>query len=263
MIYPVREIQKYDIGGVTCYLYSMDNPAWTGRESLPALMELYVNGYNWKKFIKPGSTIVDIGGHNGDTAVPMQYLARGTVLSIEANPGIREFLDMTCRANAHLGKFVTAGEAVTTENVSEVEILDHNNALCNGGLIDPTWTNGLQNQMRGMAGASFKVPGLTLENLCQKYLTEEEIANISFVKTDTEGHDKSILESSANFLDTMRPVIFTEWFYYYTIDESRDLFRVIKDLGYVAYYPLTLELANVDQRSEDLVLIHKSKINSF
>jgi len=241
------------------YWFEMDHTGESPR-SLLTIFDQYLNQYGWDKFIKPGMTCIDIGGHSGDTAVPMQYLARATVLSVEPNPLIKQYLDFCCNMNAHLGRFITAEEAVTTENCSAVEILDHNNAMCNGGRIDPAWTPELQARMRGLSGGKITVPGLTLEHLCAKYLSEAEIQKIGFIKTDTEGHDCSILESSASFLERLKPIIFTEWFFAYTDVESRKLFDVIKDIGYLPFYPGTLEPATVDRRSEDLVLIHHTKV---
>ena len=249
-------------GPDAAYWFEMDHSGESPR-SLLTIFDLYLNQYGWDRFIQPGMTCIDIGGHSGDTAVPMQYLARATVLSVEPNPLIKQYLDFCCDMNAHLGRFVTAGEAVTTEDCPEVEILDHNNAMCNGGRIDPSWTQELQARMRGMAGNRITVPGLTLENLCAKYLSGAEIENIGFIKTDTEGHDCSILESSASFLERLKPTIFTEWFFAYTDVESQKLFNVIRDLGYQPFYPGTLEPATVDRRSEDLVLIHHTKIQEF
>lgn len=253
---------RFGVGADAAYWFEMDHPGG-GPLSLLQIFDVYLNQYGWDRLIRPGMTCIDIGGHCGDTAIPMQYLARSTVLSVEPNPIIREHLDFNCNMNAHLGRFVTAGEAVTTENCDAVEILDHNNAMCNGGMIDPTWTQGLQDRMRQMASKTITVPGMTLSDLCAKYLSEEEISNIGFIKTDTEGHDCSILESSRDFLQQHKPVIFTEWFFAYTDVESQKMFDVIRDLGYSAFYPGTLEPATVDRRSDDLVLIHNTRIKEY
>lgn len=260
----IKSELKYEIDGKTCYLFDMDHPGWSSKLTLKDLFDRYLNEYNWKKFIHRGDTVIDIGAHNGDTTVPMQFLSGGTILGIEPNPILKQYLDMAVELNKHLpGRIIVADEAVTTEDVTSVEILDHNNALCNGGLIDPSWTPALQAKMRATAGGSFCVPGMTLEHICDKYLNEEEISKIGFIKTDTEGHDKSILESSANLIERTRPIIFTEWFFAYTIDESRELFRVINELGYNAYYPSTLQQASINVHSEDLVLIHRSKLKYY
>jgi FkbM family methyltransferase len=258
----IRCGHRIGVGADAAYWFEMDH-AGEGPRNLLSIFDLYLNQYGWDQFITTGMTCIDIGGHSGDTAIPMQYLSRGTVLSIEPNPMIKQYLDFACDMNAHLGRFVTAGEAVTTQDCDAVEILDHNNAMCNGGMIDPAWTQKLQQRMRGMSGDRITVPGLTLEHICAKYLSETEIENIGFIKTDTEGHDCSILESSRDFLDRIKPVIFTEWFFAYTDVESQKLFDVIDSLGYRAFYPGTLEPATVDRRSEDLVLIHHTRLEEF
>lgn len=258
----IRCGHKLDLGRYSAYWFEMDHPGESPR-SLLGLFDQYLNQYHWDKFIKPGSTVIDVGGHSGDTAVPMQYVAQGTVLTIEPNPTIRPYLEFCCNMNSHLGKFVVASEAVTTENVTAIEILDHNNALCNGGAIDPTWSAELQQRMRNTSSQKFSVPGLTLENLCHKYLSEEEISNISFIKTDIEGYDKSILESSADFIDKLKPILFVEWFFAYTDVETQELFRVIKQLDYIPYHPVTLQPTTPADRSEDLLLIHRSKIKEY
>lgn len=258
----IRREHQYTKDGTTCYWYEMEHPG-EGSRTLEQIFDIYLNQYNWTKFIRLGSTVVDIGGHSGDTAVPMQYLARGTVLSAEPNPYIRPYLEMACAKNTHLGKFVVAGEAVTTTDIDAVEICDHRNAMCNGGLIDESWSQDLKNRMVGMTGNKVTVKGLTLEHLLDKYLTKDEIDNISFLKTDTEGHDVSILESSVELIDRIRPVIFTEWFFAYTPAESKRLFDVVDQIGYKAFNPVTLQPASIDNRIEDLLLIHSSKVNQY
>jgi FkbM family methyltransferase len=258
----IRTASKIEMGDDICYLFEMEHPGHT-ETTLMKIFDNTINKCQWDKYIKPGSTCVDIGTHIGDTTIAMQFLARGVVLGVEPNPVIKSYLDLNCHVNSHLGKFVMAGEAVTTQDVDAVVIMDHSNQLCNGGLIDPSWTPELQQQMRGMAGDSVTVPGMTLENLCKKYLTDDEIANISFIKTDTEGHDVSILESSKEFIDRIKPVLFIEWFYHFTDVEITKMFAVIDDIGYTAYNPMTLELASPEQKIPDLLLIHKSKIGEY
>ena len=258
----IRLGHRLNLGADTCYWFEVEHPG-EGPNTMVNIFDLYLNQYQWTKFIRPGSTVVDIGGHSGDTTVPMQYLARGTVLVAEPNPVIRPALEVTCAVNAHLGRFAVAHEAVTTVDTESVTILDHNNALCNGGLIDESWTPELQARMRSMGTQKFSVPGLTLENLCKKYLSDEEIAKIGFIKSDTEGHDISILEASRDFIDRLKPVLFVEWFFAFTEVESQHMFDVIASMGYLPFYPETLEPATIDQRSTDLLLIHKTRVGEY
>jgi len=258
----IRRGHRVGSGTDAAYWFEMDHVGESPR-SLLEIFDLYLNQYGWDRYITPGMTCVDIGGHSGDTAVPMAWLSRGTVLSVEPNPMIKQYLDFCCDMNGHLAHLITADEAVTTHSGGTVEILDHNNAMCNGGMIDPTWTPALQQRMLANHGDSIRAKGLTLADLCAKYLTEAEQAHMGFIKIDTEGHDGSILKSSAEFLNKFRPHVFTEWFFAYTDVESRQLFDIIDEINYVPFYPGTDEVASINKRSEDLILIHRDRISEI
>lgn len=234
------------------YWFEMDHP-FEGHRLYSETVDIYMNQYNWKKLLVPGSTVIDIGGHSGDTAIPMGAMTGGTILTVECNPTIRPWLEFACQMNRHLAKFIVAPEAVTTEDNVTVTFSDHGNKMCNGGLIDHAW--GV-----GPGASSIQVPGITLESLCNKYLSPEEIQNIDLIKIDAEGHDFLILDSSKEFIDRLRPKLFVEWFSDFGIDESKAIFNIIESMDYVALYPRTFEPANPNEPSEDLLLIHKSKL---
>ena len=205
-------------------------------------------------------TCIDIGGHSGDTAIPMMTQCQATVLTVEPNPVILPYLQFNCAVNSHLGKFVVATEAVTNQNADGLVFKDHQNAMCNGGLVGETWDAETTQRIAGMSGESITVSGMTLQDMCNKYLTAEEIDKIGFVKTDTEGHDIEIIRSSRDFLIKHKPVLFTEWFVAYSAGDTAELFRVIDEAGYVAFYPETMEPADPSVRSEDLVCIHRDNL---
>lgn len=234
------------------YWFEMDHK-FEGHRLFSDTMDIYLNQYNWSKLLVPGSTVIDIGGHSGDTAIPMGAMTGGTVLTVECNPTIRPWLEFACEMNRHLAKYIVAPEAVTTEDNITVTFSDHGNNMCNGGLVDHAW--GI-----GPGTNSIQVPGIKLETLCRKYLTDSEIANIDLIKIDTEGHDFLILDSSREFIDSIRPKLFVEWFAGFNEARAHAMFDIVNSMGYVAYYPKTFELARPDQPSEDLLLIHKSKI---
>ena len=223
------------------------------------IVDIYFNRYHWDRFIRPGSTVIDVGAHSGDTAVPMQYLARGTVLAIEPNPSIRAYLELNCAINSHLGVFRISDHAVTTQDSVTVDILDHCNSMCNGGVIDPSWSEELKSRMLGLSANRVSVQGSRLDTLLQRNLSDSEIENISFIKLDTEGHDFSILKSSRDLIRDIQPVIFAEWFFGFTATEIAEMFSVIDDLGYVAYLPDSLTPAATSSRQpEDLLLLPRS-----
>lgn len=224
------------------------------------IFDYYIVKNHWSTWIKPGMTCIDIGGHSGDTAIPMMTQCRSTVLTVEPNPVILPYLKFNCAINSHLGKFVIASEAVTNQNTDNLTFKDHQNGMCNGGLVGETWDAETTRRVAGMSGESITVSGMTLESMCEKYLTPEEIANIGFIKTDTEGHDIEIIRNSRDFLIKHKPVLFTEWFAQYSAADTAELFKVIEEAGYVAFYPETMQPADQAVMSNDLVCIHKSNL---
>jgi FkbM family methyltransferase len=232
-------------------------------ERVPSFREIfdyYVEKNHWSKWIEPGMTCIDIGGHSGDTAIPMMVYSRGTVLTVEPNPTIRPYLELNCSLNSHLGKFVVASEAVTDKNINQLEFKDHQNGMCNGGLVNESWDAETAARVMGMSGQSITVSGLTLETMLDQYLTAEEIARIGFIKTDTEGYDIEIIRNIQDILVKYKPVLFTEWFAYYGSSDIQELFKVIDSAGYVPFYPETMEPANPSIRSEDLVCLHRDNL---
>jgi FkbM family methyltransferase len=206
-------------------------------------------------------TCIDIGGHSGDTAIPMMVYSRGTVLTVEPNPTIYPYLDLNCKLNSHLGgRFVIATEAVTNRDVDTLIFKYHQNGMCNGGLVNESWDSETAARVSGMSGQSITVAGLTLESMLNQYLSSEEIERIGFIKTDTEGYDIEIIRNIRDILVKYKPVLFTEWFVHYSKSDTQELFNVIDAAEYVAFYPDTMEPANPEIRSEDLICLHKDNL---
>lgn len=243
-----------------CFWFQMDH-RFDGSPDWKTIFDYYIIKNHWNKWIKPGMTVIDIGGHSGDTAIPMMTQCRSTVLTVEPNPTILPYLEFNCAINSHLGRFVIASEAVTNKTADNLVFGDHQNGMCNGGIVGKEyWDEITEAKVSGMIGQTITVSGMPLEDMCQKYLTQDEIERIGFVKTDTEGHDVEIIRSSRDFLVKYKPVLFTEWFFAYSDADSAELFRVIDEAGYVPYYPETMEEATPERRSEDLVCVHKDNI---
>jgi FkbM family methyltransferase len=253
------DLDEYGWDGQSCFWFEMDHQF----ERVPdfkTIFDYYIVKNHWSTWIKPGMTCIDIGGHSGDTAIPMMTQCRSTVLTVEPNPTILPYLKFNCAANSHMGKFIVASEAVTNQNADGLTFKDHQNAMCNGGLVGETWDAETSRRVAGMSGESITVTGMTLETMLNKYLTADEISNIGFIKTDTEGHDIEIIRNIRDILVQYKPVLFTEWFAQYSEADTAELFRVIDDAGYVAHYPETMQPADPSIRSDDLVCIHKDNL---
>ena len=253
------DLSKFGINNQHCIWNDIDHPMHRMPE-YDKVFSYYWNDYHFGKWIRPGMTCIDIGAHIGDTAIPMMVASQGTVLAIEPNTYMLPFLEKNCEANRHLGNFVIATEAVTNQASDSLVFGDHNNSMINGGLLDTTWDSGTAATVKGMTGTTITVKGLPFNDICQKYLSADEINQIGFVKTDTEGHDIEIIRSMTDFLKEKKPVLFTEWFFGYSRNDSERLFDAIRSAGYVPYNPATMELADINNRCEDLVCIHQDNL---
>jgi FkbM family methyltransferase len=253
------DLDEYGSPGESCYWLMMDHK-YDGSPDWQTIFDGYIKGYHWGTWIKPGMTCIDIGGHSGDSAIPMMVKCRSTVLTVEPNPVILPYLHFNCDINKHLGRFVVATEAVTNKTADNLKFGDHQNGMCNGGIIGETWDDETLRKVNAMTGDTITVSGMTLEDMCNKYLTAKEISRIGFIKTDTEGHDIEIIRSSRDILVKYKPVLFTEWFFAYSDKDTAELFKVIDEAGYVAHYPTTMQPADPSVRSDDLVCIHKDNL---
>ena len=253
------DLSKFGVNDQYCVWHDIDHPMHR-MPHFEKVFSYYWNDYHFGKWIRPGTTCIDIGAHIGDTAIPMMVASQATVLAIEPNIHMLPFLEKNCQANSHLGKFIIATEAVTKESSDSLTFGDHNNAMINGGILDSTWDAGTANMVKGMTGKTMQIAGMPFNDICQKYLNNEEIDRIGFVKIDTEGHDIAIIENMCDFLIKQKPVLLTEWFFGYSAADSKKLFDVIQNAGYIPHNPGTMEIANLNNRCEDLLCIHQDNL---
>jgi FkbM family methyltransferase len=247
------------------------NHIYEGEQKINNLLEHYLVSQNWNKFIKKNSNTIDIGAHSGDTIIPL-YIAgsdygtlKTKVLAIEPNPIVREICELNAKSNVTTNvEIEVLSFAITDKDDINVVLFDHGNEMCNGGIIHEHFSEELKNKLNNIPNKKgVEVVGMTLKTICDKYFTKEETKNVSFIKIDTEGYDKEIIRSSKDFLNDYKPVIFMEWFDFYNNEESQDLFNVINDINYIPFNPVTLEVANVENKIWDLLIIHKEDIENL
>ncbi|PWB94057.1 FkbM family methyltransferase [Methylosinus sporium] len=224
---------------------------------------------NWRRFIAPGSTVVDVGGHSGDTAVPMGLFAydregdrRGKVIVVEPNPEVLKVMTINLAMNPHIADFKIMPCAITERDVDEIELSDHGNAHCNGGVIENThYSDECTGKIAAASVNRYKARGVTLPTLLRE-CGVEDFSTVSFIKTDCEGYDKDILRGSAEFIRAYQPNLFVEWFAWFSPEDDADLFQAVDEIGYVAYDPTTLAPARLDHRISDILCLPKGRAPS-
>ena len=263
-----KNIDEKTINGNKLVLYTWNHDCESIKYIQSQLDFAHYN--NWFTFIKPGSTTIDIGVHSGDTIIPLivagsQYFQEPTrILGIEPNPKIIPIANLNIKMNnSDMAKISMVEAAVTNKDDVDVVFSDHKNGMCNGGIIHDKMSKELQNELNTLIGTQIMCKGYTLETICKNNLTSNELDKLSFIKIDTEGYDREIIESSATFLEIHKPCLFIEWFQLYKEEDSLKLFEIIDKINYIAFDPHTLTKATIDNYIHDLLLIHKEDHESL
>lgn len=267
---------SYDLAAART-LHQIDATSWTRRASSAywaewnhplegsrtlADMMTQLEGQNWGRLIPAGSVCIDVGAHSGDTAIPMGLFSfdaargrPGTVYAVEPNPHLRDILSLNLALNSGLARFAHAPYAITAEDVDEIELADHGNANCNGGILAGGFSEALDLQLREAAVFKYKARGVSLASLLTQ-MRLEDAKNVRFIKTDCEGYDKEILRNSREVLRAIKPAMYVEWFAWFTAEDSDDLFKAIEEIGYAAFHPFSMEpIDRAIDRVHDLICL--------
>lgn len=174
-------------------------------------------------YVKPGSVVIDIGGHVGDTPLPLAHASRGgTVIAFEMGPPFK-----TLKCNVGLNPQLDIRIHKLAVSDSE-RMVDYTSGCggCNGGI--------------STRRQQYRVQSIRLVPFLTETYGADLLKNISFIKIDTEGHDKVILRDIKEFLHEQAPVVWVEWFAVYhepgapekCSKGSQDLFDAIREVGY-------------------------------
>ena len=253
------------LGNGRAYWLEWDHPGETPR-SFASIVE-GLEWVRWPQFIKPGSTAIDIGTHSGDTTIPMGLFAydqqrrkKGAIIGVEPNPDLHKLVESCYALNEHIAHFYLEKCAVTDRDIDKIELADHGNANCNGGIIGD-YNDGLKEELQKRATTTYKAQGKSLESIVNSYSNKIDPRDILFVKMDCEGYDKEIVRSSASILSQLKPTLFVEWFAWFSDEDSADLFSAIEEIGYVALHPGTLQRVDASgERLSDLTCVHASRL---
>ncbi|CAF1498082.1 unnamed protein product [Adineta steineri] len=206
---------------------------------------------DWGRWIRPGSIAIDIGTHSGDTTVPFAVSAAMTI-GFEPNPAVYKMVQANRDANPELSI------KIHQYGVASRAYKDTWSYGCNGGADD-----------KGLTELNFHVELVVLSDFLEKNYSDDVIANISFIKIDTEGYDMYILDTlEPIFKKTKeRPIIFIEWFVSFKKDKNLELLSHIEKINYVAYDPERgRKKANLnvnDREYHDLILFPKERLNEL
>lgn len=171
--------------------------------------------YPWHRYICPGSIVLDVGTHNGDSTLPMAQATRqGICLGFELDSNRYLSLEWAVRLNPQL-HLVPYNFGVTAEG-------------------EARW---LDERMRRGARLVPLFPWLQRK-------APAALAHVSFIKIDIDGGDKDIVRTFKAYADVdvgggrkpTRPLFLIEWFLEYRrggcLGQSNDIWAAAREIGY-------------------------------
>jgi FkbM family methyltransferase len=191
----------------------------------------------------PGATMIDIGANVGDTAALLCRHCDIPILCIEGNPRFLEYL----RRNAQrLPASIEIVECLIGASPGSVSARDLKTAAGTASLVDtdPTPRGGQQILVRPLADilrehTRFQRPKL--------------------IKTDTDGSDFEILNSSMNAIRDLKPILFFEYDPTSRKDGMPLANRTIAELGAAGYQHFLV----YDNFGHFMRLIDKNQASEF
>lgn len=201
-----------------------DNPLVSPKAVTQEMVDFF------KKFIKKGDLIIDIGANIGDTTVPMALAAgaSGITLGFDPNPYIYKILEKNASLNKGKQNIVPLLYAISVKDEEFYYVSSE--ASFSNGAISPT-----KNSVHGKFIFPDKIKGINLLAFLEKEYSEK-LKDFSFIKIDTEGYDKEIIKSISDLIDKYKPTIIAESFGDNTPEEKIELYNVIAQHGYEIFY---------------------------
>jgi FkbM family methyltransferase len=220
--YEIKKFQLKDLGEVE--YAGWNHPFEKPKDITDSNLEFY------RRITRPGSMVIDIGAHTGDTTVPMALAVgkEGLVLGMEPNPYVYKILKKNASLNPGLTNIVPICAAATAE-AGTFTFHYSDASFCNGGFLSE-----IENQQHHH-NYTLDVKGIELEKLLlEKYA--DRLPSLSLIKVDAEGYDKEILKTIPKILQDYRPNLMVECYKRLSGEERDELFDVIDGFGYDLFY---------------------------
>ncbi len=254
----VDTFQVEDIGEVeyTQWLHPSDKP----KKVTSTNIRFY------QRLARPGSMIIDVGAHTGDTSVPMALAVGkdGVVLALEPNRYVYKILEKNAQLNPALTNIIPLCVAAT-EKPGEFEFNYSDASFCNGGFLSQ-----IEKQRHGHP-YTLQVQGINLQRLLQQQYAEY-LPKLDLLKIDAEGYDKEILKTIPEILSNYRPNLMVECYKRLNGAERSELYNVITQYGYQLFRlenfeesgaRIPMEKENMaDEKHFEMLAIHPDKVSN-
>ena len=182
----------------------------------------------FKKYVKTGDTVVDIGCNWGVHALFLSDLVgiSGKVIAIEPSPAV-----------ASEAKWHFKNNNSTNVILNECAVSDHSGKMffsttelsTTGPIVDAADSYG-----------AIEVPVTTLDEISNTL----QLKKINLIKIDVEGHEYKALLGSKNVLQELRPIVIIEL---HTPEQDLLVSKFVRNLGYLIERIDGTKIENLDQ----------------
>jgi FkbM family methyltransferase len=181
----------------------------------------------FRKYIKPGSFVVDIGANTGDLTVSMSIAAGGDgmVLALDPNPHVFAILEANAKLNVGKSNIVPL-QFAASDAETEFYYASSEASMSNGGLIQD-----LNDNRHGKYKLEEPIKGVHLGNYLMEHYANW-LPKLSLIKTDTEGLDYEVLKTLEVVLEKYHPVVIAEIFQDMTTETRDGIFNLLKKYKY-------------------------------
>ena len=183
----------------------------------------------FRKYIKKGDFVIDIGANTGDTTVPMAIAAgkEGFALAFDPNPHVFNVLERNAGLNKGKTNIVPYPFAIT-ETSQEFFYTSSEASYANGGISKENTGE------HGSFSLKEKVKGIMLADFLEENYNEW-LPKLTFIKIDTEGYDKIILDNISDLIEKYKPILVAECFGELSFQERLELLESVEEKGYELY----------------------------
>jgi len=181
---------------------------------------------NLRQWISPGDTVIDIGAHSGDTSITMGLAAgpAGHTFAFEPNPYAFDVLKVNASLNPDKANIIPYNLAAT-EADGDFEFCYSDAGYCNGGL----YPKGTEHKHRHYY--TLDVQGKNIAALLSEQ-HPDAIDKLSYIKIDTEGYDRFVIQTLRGLIAARKPVIRSEVMKCLNKQERHEQLGLIESLGY-------------------------------
>jgi FkbM family methyltransferase len=198
------------------------------------------------KYVKPGSTVVDIGANIGLHTLRSALLTgeKGKVIAIEPSTWAINKLRQNLELNPQLNRIIEIRHHALGEDVEQSITL---------GFQSSYRLNG-KNKIYSEA-----IDVLTLDSIAD----QNSLKHVDFIKIDVDGHELHILRGAKNMLSISKPVLVVEFTPSYSASYLTELTAIeayLQSLGYSAFTDDELSVPSLTQHLRALPIGHSAMV---